>query len=296
MKETSYKVQLIPIKDIRIVNDRARNKKSLKDIENNISQVGLKKPVTVRPANDSTNQKYDLICGQGRLQCFSALGETEVPAIVRPDITKEEAFVMSLVENIARRQHSPIDLLSGIGLLKEQGYSIREIEQKTGLKKTYISGILSLAEKGEERLLSAVEKGQIPISIAIKIANSSAEEQDILQDVYETGGIKGKKFVIAQRVLKERRAQGKTTSKNPLERKGEISKTQVVEKVKAEADRMKSVVEKAEWTDNMLSVVTESFAQLFQDENFKTLLQTEGLQDFPRVLETMIKEGDHMNV
>ena len=293
------KIQLISIEEIKIVNERARSKKSLKDIEKNIAQVGLKKPITVRPANDTKGKKYELICGQGRLECFIALGETKVPAIVRDNLTKEDAFVMSLVENIARRQHTSMDLLKGISLLKEQDYNIREISEKTGLKKTYISGILNLAEKGEERLLSAVEKGQIPLTIAIKIANSAAEEQDILHDVYETGGLKGKRFVIAQRLLEERRAHGKTVPKNIQENKvskDSVSTGEVVEKFKSETKRWRNVVEKAELTQNILTVVTESFFQLLNDENFKTLLKAEGLEDYPKMLKTMIEEREQDNV
>ena len=44
------------------------------------------------------------------------LGETEIPAIV-VDATEADCLVMSLVENIARRQHRAIDLMQEIGSL-----------------------------------------------------------------------------------------------------------------------------------------------------------------------------------
>lgn len=94
-----YKIEMIPIKQIRITNTRERSKKSFQEVKGNISRVGLKKPVTVRPFDDGNG--YDLVCGEDRLKSFIALGEKSVPAIVRHDISKDGAFVMSLVKNMA---------------------------------------------------------------------------------------------------------------------------------------------------------------------------------------------------
>jgi ParB family chromosome partitioning protein len=63
------RIERIPIKQIRVVNPRSRNKKTFRAIINNIGTVGLKKPITVfrrEFAEDGT--RYDLVCGQGRLE------------------------------------------------------------------------------------------------------------------------------------------------------------------------------------------------------------------------------------
>ena len=52
-----------------------------------------------------------------------ALGQTEIPAVVL-EASQEDCFVMSLVENLARRQHSPLELMREIGELRKRGYSI----------------------------------------------------------------------------------------------------------------------------------------------------------------------------
>ncbi len=53
-----------------------------------------------------------------------------------------------------------------------RGYDIAQIAKKTGLTNHYVSDLSRLIEQGEERLLQAVEAGQIPISIAVEIAQS----------------------------------------------------------------------------------------------------------------------------
>lgn len=93
----------IPISEIRVINPRTRSKKRFEAVLNSIAKVGLKKPITVaqRPSSED-GPRYDLICGQGRLEAFLMLGQATIPANVI-DVPREDQFVMSLVENIARR-------------------------------------------------------------------------------------------------------------------------------------------------------------------------------------------------
>ena len=87
---------------------RERNKQVFEQIVDNIKSVGLKKPITVtaRPGENGA-EKYLLVCGEGRLKAFMALGESTIAAMVI-DVSDEDAFIMSMVENIARRKSSPL--------------------------------------------------------------------------------------------------------------------------------------------------------------------------------------------
>lgn len=94
-------IQMIPVAEIRVLNPRARNKAKFLEIVGNISKLGLKKPIAVsRRGTDDGG--YDLVCGQGRLEAYFALGQTEVPAVVVV-VPREDRFIMSLVENIPVR-------------------------------------------------------------------------------------------------------------------------------------------------------------------------------------------------
>ena len=117
--------------------------------------MGLKKPITVSRRN---GHGFDLVCGQGRLEAFIALGQKEIPAIVI-ETSEEECFVMSLVENLARRHHSPLELIAEIGNLKKRGYSDTQIGAKIDFSREYVYAICYLLEHGEERLLTAVKRG-----------------------------------------------------------------------------------------------------------------------------------------
>ena len=123
MTDKSPTIRMVSVQEIAILNPRARNKKVFNELVASIAILGLKKPITVSKRRDGA---YDLVCGQGRLEAFIALGQSDIPAIVL-EISKEDCFVMSLVENLARRQHSPIELMREVGALRNRGYSIGEI-------------------------------------------------------------------------------------------------------------------------------------------------------------------------
>src|SRR3954463_5084421 len=125
-------VQMIAVDRIAILNPRHRNKKVFKEIVTNIADIGLKRPITVSRIPSGGEPRYDLVCGQGRLEAFRILGQREIPAIVI-NSDPEECLVKSLVENCPRRQHRAIDLLREIGRLGERGYSEAEIARKTDL-------------------------------------------------------------------------------------------------------------------------------------------------------------------
>ena len=147
--------ELIPMDRITVVNPRVRNRKAFKEIVDNIAELGLKRPITVAVRQSDDGLRYDLVCGQGRLEAFQELGQTEIPAIVI-DASSEDCLVMSLVENLARRQHRALDLLRDVRGLKERGYSEPEIARKTQLSLKYVRGVVRLLESAEHRLLRAV--------------------------------------------------------------------------------------------------------------------------------------------
>lgn len=204
-------IRMIAIDKINILNPRVRNQKVFLEIATNMTQVGMKRPITVTPSRSKVDGKeFDLICGQGRIEAFTACGQTQIPAIVI-DASEEQALIMSLVENLARRQHRATDLLQGIEILQKQGYDAHTIAAKTGLSLDYVNGVLNLMERGEERLLSAVEAGHMPISLAIRVAENPEDEQRALHEAYESKQLRGNRLLLAKRLIDTRKRRGNTT-------------------------------------------------------------------------------------
>jgi ParB family chromosome partitioning protein len=291
----SREVHSIPIELIEVLNPRERNTRAFSEIIANIKTIGLKKPIVVtpRPATDG-KERYLLICGEGRMKAFRSLGESSIPALVVA-VTDEDAFIMSLSENIARRQWRPLELLSGIEELRDRGYNAKQIASKTGLTYKYVQGMLTLCQQGEQRLLVAVEKGDIPLNAALTIVGAGDDNKAVqaaLQDAYEAGTLRGRRLIDARRVLERRASLGRSIARGTPRKLPEVTTSSLVRNYQKEVGRQQLLVRKAGFVQQRLLFVVGALKELFRDENFINLLRAEGLDTLPKYLaERVWSEG-----
>lgn len=287
------RVVLIPIAQIHILNPRSRNKKIQRELIDNIKTVGLKRPITVcRRTAPQGQLSYDLVCGQGRLEAFLSLEATEIPAFVI-DAMEEDCLVMSLVENVARRQHRPIDLMNEVGRLKERGNTDADIAKIIGTTASWVNMIVGLLERGEEKLLSAVETGLIPLSMATDIARSTESEiQNVLTDAYERG-IRGKKITKLRHLLELRAKKDKLVRGNPLgsvqSKKKRMTSADLRRLFEREAERQRLMVKKSAFTHDRVVFATQAIKELLSVDDFKNLLAAENLDSLPKLIQSRIR-------
>lgn len=280
----AQRVEWIPIDRITVVNPRTRNKRVFKEIVDNIAQIGLKRPITVTRRMEADGPLYDLVCGQGRLEAYRSLGQPEVPALVVV-ADPEDCLISSLVENCARRQHRSVELLQDIGRMRESGDSMQEIARKTGLSVEYVYAVAHLLQKGEQRLLHAVETGQIPISVALDIAGSDDHGvQNALQDAYEKGLLRGKRLLAAKRIVERRQTAGKSYKHGSPRRAERVSSATLVRAYQQDSDRQREIVRRARATHDQLVLITEALRRLKADDQLVTILEDEGLSTLPENL------------
>lgn len=278
-------IHAVPVDAIRVLNPRARNKRVFDELVTSIAHLGLKKPITVSRREGKPG--YDLVCGQGRLEAFAVLGQKEIPAVVI-DASEEDCYVMSLVENLARRQHTSLEFMREIGALKERGYTTNEIAAKTDLSPEYITAICYLLEHGEERLIAAVERGIIPPSIAMEIVRAKdGEVQQALSEAYEKKIIPGNQVLAIRRIIEDRNQIGKAGHVAGIRRVGarkQVTGDTLVRAYQKETERQKLIVKKATLAQTRLIFVVNALKQLLADEHFVTLLRAEALHTLPRPL------------
>ncbi|HEU5407453.1 MAG TPA: plasmid partitioning protein RepB C-terminal domain-containing protein [Nitrospira sp.] len=277
-------IEWIPIAQIRVVNPRARNKVKFQAIVSSIEAVGLKKPITVsRRAPDADGTQYDLVCGQGRIEAMTALGQTAIPAIVT-EASREEQYLMSLVENIARRPPSNRDLVREVRSLIARNYKTGEIATKLGMDRTYVNSIVHLITHGEEPLIGAVESGRLPISVAMQIAAGTDHEiQKALADAYENGSLRGDKLTAAKRMIAMRVAKQRGSGQEDLTQRTLTGKA-LVREYQHQIREQKNLVKKANAVKDQVLILTTAVKQLLADEHFVTLLRAENLADLPEQL------------
>lgn len=116
------KIWLLPINEVEASPNQPRklfNKDELDSLARSIARNGLLVPVSVR----KTDSGYRLIAGERRLLASKSLGHTEIAAIVE-EVDEETSAVLSLIENIHRKELSFFEEAEGIKyLLLSTGYS-----------------------------------------------------------------------------------------------------------------------------------------------------------------------------
>jgi len=292
MKENEkHTVRMIPLDRIRVLNPRDRNKKRFQLIVQNIANIGLKRPITVSPAEIKNGEQwYNLVCGQGRVEAYVALGQEKIPAVV-VEVSREEAFLMSLVENLARKQHINLELVKQIATLKNRGYKSSEIAKKIDMNREYVRGIIRLIDRGEERLINAVEKGQIPITIAVEISAAKDEDAQLaLLEAYEKSKLRGSALKKARQLIALRRSQGKSLRAGiPISNRKGITAREVVRAYRQEVDRQSHLIKKAKLCEARLVFIVSALTELMADENFVNLLLAESIDSMPKYLSEQIK-------
>ena len=276
---------MIPVDAISVINPRSRNKRIFNELVTSIARLGLKKPITVSQRTGAPGA-YDLVCGQGRLEAFIQLSQGDIPAIVI-EASEEDRHVMSLVENLARRHPSSLELMREIGVLRDRGYSATEIAAKTGFSADYIGAICYLLEHGENRLLVAVDRGVMPANIAIEIARASESEvQRALAEAYETKAIPGNQILTIRRIIQQRDQQGKgyeTRGRRPSEGGG-VTAPGLIRAYQREVERQKLLLKKSELTQSRMVFIVNALRRLLKEEDFMALLRANEMRTMPRPL------------
>lgn len=280
----------VEINKIFVLNPRERNKQIAKEIRQNIEDVGLKRPITIsKKAVPQDGYEYDLVCGQGRLEAYMAKNQTTIPAII-VDANEEDSLIMSLVENIARKNYQPYELFKNVKQLRDNGYNANEIAEKTGLGKDYINQMLKLQDRGEERLINAVETNKVPLNVAIQIIETpDSEMQSLLQDAYEQNLIRGNKIGQIKKIIEQRKKNGKGLRSRAHQHKP-LSPADLNKIYEQEISKKRLLIRKADKVESTLIFLIESFKKLLADSNFANLLKAENLEKLPQFISEKVNQ------
>ncbi|MDA4126613.1 MAG: ParB/RepB/Spo0J family partition protein [Thaumarchaeota archaeon] len=164
------------------------------DLVDSVREKGILEPVLARPIGG----RYELVVGSRRLEAARIAGLKKIPAIVRP-MTDEEAIIVSLVENIQRRDIEPEEEYDAIVLLRRanpRAYgSADQIAKALGKSRRYIDDRINAVEavrsiRKESRaditvkqapLQKERQKGVLPVRHATFLHR--AEEAQTVQDL-----------------------------------------------------------------------------------------------------------------
>lgn len=116
------------------------------DIENlaqSLREIGQQSPILVKPQN--ADGKYVILQGERRWRAAKLAGFTEIEAIIlEKDVTELDRILGQLTENLQRDEMKPLEIAEAFAELKELGLKQKEIAERLGLSKNYVSLYMSL--------------------------------------------------------------------------------------------------------------------------------------------------------
>ena len=231
----------IPVEEIHPFHDhpfRLYEGERLEDMVQSIREHGVLNPVIVRKAA----RGYEMLAGHNRTNAAKIAGLTEVPAIVKTDLSDEDAYVYVIETNLLQRSFAELlpsekaavlvaryekissqgkrnDIRQEIEALEETcGHDVHKSQKsRDGLGEEYGMTVRNIARYMRlDRLIpefkDAVDKGTLAMVAAVDLSYLNVKMQKMIQQVTEA---EGKKLKPKQAV--ELRKMGKDITKEGIE-------------------------------------------------------------------------------
>lgn len=191
----AYQIPLARLKPWAIQPRQEMDPEGLRELAASIAVSGVLEPLVVRRDPDVPGG-YLLVAGHRRLAAAQLVagGEdreerqrvTTLPCLVR-DLNDEEAYALSLVENLQRRDLSARELLDAV-LHLHQVYGWRKVRiaRETGRNESYIGRLINVGQHPRLRLL--VSSDRLSPTAAGHVLRLSRAAQDALMSRIEDDG------------------------------------------------------------------------------------------------------------
>ena len=169
-------VKNIPIDLIRPGSQQARksfNAEALAELAESIRESGIVQPLVLR----TRVWGYEILAGERRWRAAQMASVHNVPAIIRDDLSEDEAFVLGLIENLQRESLSPIEAAAGLKRLAElHELTHEEIAARIGKSRVYVTHILRLLHL-EPAVQTLVDEGHLSLGHAKALSGLPLQEQ-----------------------------------------------------------------------------------------------------------------------
>lgn len=113
----------------------------LSDLKASIEAKGILEPILVRPRDGG---RFTIISGERRFRAAMEAGLSDIPCIVL-DVNDAEVVEIALIENLQRKDLSPLEEAEGYHTLQDRhGYTHEQIAKAVGKSRVTITETLSL--------------------------------------------------------------------------------------------------------------------------------------------------------
>jgi ParB family chromosome partitioning protein len=276
--------EMVPIEKIKVINSRNRDEKQFSLNVQSIEANGQLKDIRVNDKFLAKSGFYELICGEGRLIAHQRLGQTHIRAEV-VTCTRKQAYLESLVENLARSRPGTMDFARELKALHDEGWTYDQIAKIACRTPEYVRQYIHLVENGEDRLIQGVEQEVFPMSFAVLVATTEdAAIQNVLMDAFDRGIVNCQNFAKARSIINSRMDTRKR--KDGHNGKAEYTVATLTSDIATATQAKESYVREAQDKETRLFTLLDCLATLWKDAALLDLLRAERLSERPELAGT----------
>jgi ParB family chromosome partitioning protein len=202
-----------------------------------IDKKGLLQPIVVGPADDAG--RHEIILGQRRFLAHKELGRATIRAQILDERVEEiEAKILSLTENMMRRDISRRDKIDVCTALYKKYGTMKDVAQETGLPYNEVRQYVKY-DRLQPELKDLVDRDDVSLDVALRAQDAASiteySADDAVKLAKEMAGMSGAQ---RDRIVREREDQPTRAVDDIIESAKETTRvTQVVVTLGAQAHR-----------------------------------------------------------
>ena len=155
--EKIHKIKVIEIEPNREQPRRSFDEEALDELAASIKTYGVLQPILVNKKDDY----YEIVAGERRWRAAKKAGLTEMPCIIKNDITDRSNKEIALIENLQRVDLNPIDKAKGLKeLIDDYGMTQKELADSIGISRGNIANSIRILNM-DPRVIELAQEGKL---------------------------------------------------------------------------------------------------------------------------------------
>lgn len=164
---------------------RRFDEEGLEELAQSIRKTGILQPVLVTRSGD----RFRILAGERRARAARAAGLKEIPVLVREGLAERDHLLLALVENLQRRDLTPLEEAGAYKHLREDfGLTQEEIAERVGKDRATVANTLRLLKLPAE-VRKALEEGALTAghARALLALSSAADQEKLAREIVRRG-------------------------------------------------------------------------------------------------------------
>jgi ParB family chromosome partitioning protein len=161
------------------------DEKGLAELAQSISETGILQPILATRHGD----RFRILAGERRFRAAALAGLQRVPVLVREGLEDRDEILVMLIENIQRRDLTPLEEAEAFRQLRDQfGMTQEGVAEKVGKDRATVANTLRLLKLPQE-IRTALEEGLLSAghARALLALPSAADQEKVAREAIKEG-------------------------------------------------------------------------------------------------------------